>query len=75
MHISLYITRSLNRQVIPDKVVQWLPPWVIFLWRPIKFPLACGFSPSLRMITLTPPWYLFAPPGPTYVTTKTRQHT
>ena len=37
-----------------------------FLWRPIKVPLVCGFSPSLCMInSKKPSSYLFAPPGPT----------
>ena len=44
-----------------------------FSWRPIKGPLVCGLSPSLCMITLNP--YLFAPPGPTNITTMKRQHT
>ena len=60
--------------MIADRVVQWATPWVAFLWRPIKAPLVCGFSPSLRMITLKNP-YLFASPGPTNITTMTRQHT
>ena len=64
VHISFYTTRGWNRQVIPDRVVQWSTPWVVLLWRPIKVPLVCGFSPSLRMINLKNP-YLFAPPGPT----------
>ena len=54
VHISFYTTRDWSRQVIPDRVVQWSTPWVVLLWRPIKVPLVCGFSPSLRMITLNP---------------------
>ena len=38
--------------------------WVVFLWCPIKVPLVCGFSPSLRMINLKNP-NLFAPSRPT----------
>ena len=65
--------KRLKQKGIPDRVVQW-STWVVFLWRPIKVPLVCGFSPSLRMITLKNP-YLFASPGPTNITTMTRQHT
>ena len=56
VHISFYNTRGWNRQVIPDRVVQWSIPWVVFLWcpPPKKFPLVCGFSPFLCMITLNP---------------------
>ena len=43
-----------------------------FFWYHIRVPLLCGFSPSLRMITLKNP-YLFAPPRSTN-TTMTRQH-
>ena len=46
VHMSLYTTRGRNsRQLIPDTVVQWSTPWVVFLRRPIKVPLVCGFSP------------------------------
>ena len=41
-----------NKQVVPDSVVQWSTPWVVFLWRPIKGSLVCGFSSSLCMIIL-----------------------
>ena len=47
---------------IPDKVVHWSTPWVVFLWRPIKVSLVCGFVPSLCMINLKKS-FLFAPPG------------
>ena len=36
VHISFYNTRGWNRQVIPDRVVQWSIPWVVFLWCPPK---------------------------------------
>ena len=52
VHISFYTTRGWNRQVIPDRAVQWSTPWVVFLWPPVKAPFVCGFSPSLLMITL-----------------------
>ena len=65
--------KKLKQKVIPDRV-QWSTPWVVLLWCSIKVPLVCGFSPSLRMITLKNP-YLFASPGPTNITTMTRQHT
>ena len=53
-YISFYTARGWNRWVIPDRVVQWSTPWEAFLWRPIKVPFVCGFSPSLCMITLNP---------------------
>ena len=64
--MSAYIFFTLQEAeiVVPDRVVQWSTPWVVFLWRPIKVPLVCGFTPSLRMINLKNP-YIFAPPGPT----------
>ena len=73
--MSAYIFFTLQEAeiVVPDRVVQWSTPWVVFLWRPIKVPLVCGFPPSLRMITLKAPC-LFAPPGPTNITATTRQH-
>ena len=52
--------------VIPDSVVQWSAPWLIFLWCPIKVLLVCGFSVSLCIINSNnPSSYLFASPGPT----------
>ena len=61
-HISFYTTKGWNSNSrYCSSVVNSLGS---FLWRPIKVPLVCGFSPSLRMINLKNP-YLFAPPGPT----------
>ena len=57
--------------VVPDRVVQWSTPWVVFLWRPIKVSLVCGFSPSLCMInSKTPTSLLLQVPQ-----IMTRQHT
>ena len=69
-HMSFYITRGWNRQVISDRVVQWSTPWVVFLWPPIKVSLVCGFPPSLCMITLNP--LPLCSSGPTNITTMTR---
>ena len=61
VHISFYTTRDWNRPVIPDRVVQWSTPWLVFfLWHPIKVPLVCGFSLSLRMIILNPLPFCFS---------------
>ena len=73
--IYLLHHKRLKQQVIPDRVVQWSTPWVLLLWCLIKVPLdVCGFSPSLRMTTIKNP-HLSTPPGPTNMTTMTRQHT
>ena len=50
--MSAYIFFTLQEAeiVVPDRGVQWSTPWVVFLWRPIKVPLVCGFK--LDMIQL-----------------------
>ena len=63
MHIS-FTPREVEIVGNSRESIQSSTPWVVFLWGPIKVPLVCGFSPSLRMINLKKP-YLFAPPGPT----------
>ena len=54
MHISFYTTRGWNRQVIPDRVVQWSTSWEVFLSCPCK-------SSSCLWLFLFPPYDNFKP--------------
>ena len=44
MYISFYTTRGWNRQVFPDRVVQWSTPWVVFLWCPMHKSFSCFWT-------------------------------